>query len=292
MVQTVRWMTLNTPHAVAGVNGDFFDIGETGAPLGLGVRGSDVEHGINTGWNNAFFVNKDGVPHIGVKPVKLYAPLHPALGLTNLNSPQVRPGGIGIYTPRWGTTAGYAWTQGEKRNVAMAHVVDHKVVAMKPVFAAGRDVTGQYLVARGATAVDRLHRLQVGDPFWYRPTVANGPRMAITGNQIVLQKGKILATDNSELHPRTAVCVDPYHHWVFQLVVEGRQEFSDGYTMVETARKLKSLGCKSGLNLDGGGSSTLVAMHDGGLKVINSPSDGTQRRVANGLAITYKPRRH
>jgi hypothetical protein len=291
MVQTVRWQAHETKNVVAATNGDFFDIGETGAPLGLGVRSSAVEHGINSGWNNAFFVNSKGVPHIGLRPLKLYAPLHPLLGLTNLNSPQVRPGGIGIYTPKWGTTSGLAWTQGQKTDIAMAHVVDHKVVAMQRLFGRGQPITGQYLVARGAGAVDRLHRLAVGDPFWFRATVANEPRMAITGNQIVLQQGKVLATDNSELHPRTAVCIDPYHHWVFLLVVEGRQEFSDGYTMVEVARKLKALGCQSGLNLDGGGSSTMVATHNGPLEVINSPSDGTPRKVANGIGISYKPRR-
>jgi hypothetical protein len=292
-VQTVRWMTHNTKNAVAGVNGDFFDIGRTGAPLGLGVRGGTVEHGINWGWNSAFFVNRDGVPHIGTKHVKISAPLHPKLGLTNLNSPWVRPGGIGVYTPKWGRTAGYAWTDGQKRNIAMAHVVDHKVVAIRTMFKAGTPVTGQYLVARGAAAVERLHRLHVGDPLWLRTTVANRPRMAVTGNEILMQRGRILATDDTELHPRTAVGIDPYHHWVFLLVVEGRQEFSDGYTMVELARKLKHLGCTSALNFDGGGSTTLVAQHAGDLRVLNSPSDGTPRKVANGLAVTYRrPARH
>lgn len=294
MVQTVRWMTKNTPHAVAGVNGDFFDIGETGAPLGLGIRGGKVEHGINWGWNSAFFVNHDGVPHIGTKPMKIIAPRHPDLGLTNLNSPQVRPGGIGVYTPKWGTTGGLAWTQRQKQDIAMAHVVNHKVVAIKRLFAAGQKLVGQYLVARGAGAVNRLHRLKVGEPLWFATKVANAPRTAITGSTILLHRGRVTVTDNSELHPRTAVGIDPTHKWVFFLVVEGRQEFSDGFTEVELARKLKALGCVSGLNLDGGGSTTLVAQHAGDLRLINSPSDGSQRRVANGLTVTYRrpPKRH
>jgi exopolysaccharide biosynthesis protein len=52
------------------------------------------------------------------------------------------------------------------------------------------------------------------------------------------------------------------------------------------------LGADDALNLDGGGSSTMMAKGRGGrLKVINSPSDGFQRSVANGIEIKYrKPR--
>ncbi|WP_460849611.1 phosphodiester glycosidase family protein [Nocardioides ultimimeridianus] len=290
-VQTVRWMTHNTPRAVASVNGDFFDIGETGAPLGLGVVAGKVEHGINSGWNSAFYVNKYGVPHIDTRDLTLTAPLYPHLGLTNLNSPQVRPGGIGVYDRRWGTTGGYAWVQWQKRDIAMAHVVNHRVVAIRRGFQAGDRIVGQYLVARGAAAVRRLHRLRVGNKLWVRATVRGGPRTAITGNRFLIRRGKVVATDDTQLNPRTAVGINPAHKWVFLLTVEGRQEFSDGYTMVELAHRLRMLGCTSALNLDGGGSTTLVAGTGDNQRVLNSPSDGRPRKVANALAVTYrKPR--
>lgn len=291
-VQTVRWMNRHTPHSVAGVNGDFFDIGETGAPLGLGVKNGEVEHGINLGWNQAFWLDRNNQPHIGIVPMHLVAPRYPHLGATNLNSPQVRPGGIGVYDGRWGETSGWAWTQGQRKNVLMAHVVDHRIAGFQHKYAAGQRIIGKYLVARGWGAVRRLRRLHVGDPIWFAANAAHQPRMALTGNAILLSKGRVVATDNTELHPRTAVGIDPYHHWVFLLVVEGRQEFSDGYTMVEEARKLKRLGCKSALNLDGGGSTTLVAQRSHTWQLLNSPSDGQPRRVGNGLSVTYhRPRR-
>ena len=49
-------------HAVAGINGDFYDIGDTGAPLGLGVdlkRG--IVHARKDGWNRAFY-SRTGCP--------------------------------------------------------------------------------------------------------------------------------------------------------------------------------------------------------------------------------------
>jgi len=75
-------------------------------------------------------------------------------------------------------------------------------------------------------------------------------------------------------------------------VVDGRQKFSRGYTMVEMANMMIDLGADDALNLDGGGSTTMVAKKsDGTTGVVNSPSDGFQRSVANALEVTYtKPR--
>ena len=50
---------LQRDKAIAGVNGDFFDIGDTGAPLGIGVdRQRGVVHGSRSGWNNAFTLDR------------------------------------------------------------------------------------------------------------------------------------------------------------------------------------------------------------------------------------------
>ena len=43
-------------------------------------------------------------------------------------------------------------------------------------------------------------------------------------------------------------------------------------------------GCYNAIHLDGGGSTTMV-INDGGLKVANSPSDGAQRSLANGILL-------
>ena len=53
-------------HAVAGVNGGFFDIHDTGAPLGVGVdRQRGFLHAARYTWNNAFYITRGGVPRIG-----------------------------------------------------------------------------------------------------------------------------------------------------------------------------------------------------------------------------------
>jgi len=72
-------------------------------------------------------------------------------------------------------------------------------------------------------------------------------------------------------------------------VVDGRQpKLSIGMTLAELSTEMLALGCAGALNLDGGGSSTLVvrdaATHQ--LIVRNSPSDGKERAVADVLGVT------
>ena len=57
-------------------------------------------------------------------------------------------------------------------------------------------------------------------------------------------------------------------------------------TYPEMAALVKEYGCTEAVELDGGGSSTIWAMG----KILNSPSDGRPRAIANGL-ILFRGRR-
>jgi exopolysaccharide biosynthesis protein len=73
--------------------------------------------------------------------------------------------------------------------------------------------------------------------------------------------------------------------------VDGRQPFySEGITLKELADLMISLGAQNAMNLDGGGSSTMVVEgEDGRPRILNSPIDnyipGRERPVANHLGI-------
>ena len=58
--------------------------------------------------------------------------------------------------------------------------------------------------------------------------------------------------------------------------------FSVGMTLPELAALMRRLGAADALNVDGGGSSTMVV----GGRVLNRPSDATgERAVANAIAV-------
>ena len=67
--------------------------------------------------------------------------------------------------------------------------------------------------------------------------------------------------------------------------VDGRQMVSGGLTLLELAEWLRDEGAVEAINLDGGGSTTLALRQ----LVVNQPSQGTQRPVANALVIALDP---
>ncbi len=275
--------------AIAGVNGGFFDIYDTGAPLGVGVdrqRGF-LNASLHT-WNNAFYFTHEGVPRIGVRLVSAQVDQFPQMEITNVNSPRVRTGSIGIYNPAWGRTSGYSITDGQRKSVRMVVIQDGRVVANKTTLNAGKLIQGAVLVGRGPGAV-QLSQMRVGSLASVHWSLEGDPAMAISGEKILLQDGKRKVENDSELHPRTAVGIDRDTGKVLLLVIDGRQSFSRGFTLVELAKLMRSLGAEDALNLDGGGSSSMVGAGRGGLvKVLNSPSDGSLRHVPDGIAVLYE----
>ncbi len=81
--------------------------------------------------------------------------------------------------------------------------------------------------------------------------------------------------------PRTAIGVIGENHLVF-LVVDGRSEgHSRGVGLTELGEILADLGCTSGYNLDGGGSSVMI--FDG--EILNEPSNGGERATSDILYV-------
>lgn len=82
-------------------------------------------------------------------------------------------------------------------------------------------------------------------------------------------------------HPRTAVGLSQDRRTLLLAVADGRREDVPGLTLPELASLLVEAGACTALNLDGGGSSALW-LRD---RVVNRPSDGLERKVANHLAV-------
>lgn len=83
-------------------------------------------------------------------------------------------------------------------------------------------------------------------------------------------------------HPRTGVGITAEGH-VLMVVVDGRQRgYSNGMTITEFARLFRRLGATDAVNLDGGGSSTMIVRG----AVQNRPSfPGGERTVSSALLV-------
>jgi exopolysaccharide biosynthesis protein len=119
-------------------------------------------------------------------------------------------------------------------------------------------------------------------------------REIVGGSNIIVQGGHGILFTNAfatTRHPRTAVGIDATGTWLTLVVVDGRQpELSVGMTLDELADEMLKLGCTDAINLDGGGSSTLVYRDEISqeLRVLNSPSDTKERSVADVLGVSLK----
>jgi hypothetical protein len=113
------------------------------------------------------------------------------------------------------------------------------------------------------------------------------PWVAAGASQRIVRGGEAI-TGGGDLHPRTAIGVRE-DGLVVVSVVDGRQDgVSEGMTLSELAGLLVTFGVVEGINLDGGGSSTLV-LQDTRARVLNRPVGyrfpGTQRDNGANLGV-------
>lgn len=122
--------------------------------------------------------------------------------------------------------------------------------------------------------------------------VGGTPRVVHSGKNVAGSEEYLEGTAedfSSKRHPRTGVGFSRDSTTLYFITVDGRQQSSVGMTLPEFADLMISLGVSEGLNLDGGGSTTMVV--EG--KVVNSPSDAAgERPVGNCLLLVEHRLRH
>ena len=119
-------------------------------------------------------------------------------------------------------------------------------------------------------------------PWLVRDAVAAGPMLVQDSLAFIpVDEEVFFGTSIPNVHPRTAIGYRSDGALV-ALIVDGRQALSRGVSLEELAAMMLDLGTVEALNLDGGGSSTLVV--DGAL--INRPNGDTyQRAVVSAITV-------
>ena len=287
-------------NAVAAVNGDFFDIGKTNAPKGPVIADGHRLKASLPNRQNVFAVSRKGIARLDRISLqgRITTP-DDALVLDGLNQSALEVGGIVAFTPVWGAATRKRATCVTSRdatcskNTTEVVVRDHVVtkVRQEPGYGAIRKGTF-ILVGREAGADELRKKLQPGEHVRMRSELSSqlgGPlEFAIGGNPILLRDGVVpqVGLGDPALAPRTAGASRDGRR-LYLVTVDGRSAKSVGLRTKEVAEMMRKLGADDALNLDGGGSSTLVAREPGeqDVTVQNVPSDGSQRRVATGIGI-------
>lgn len=112
-------------------------------------------------------------------------------------------------------------------------------------------------------------------------------RWAVSGFGMVLDDGRVLREASDVRHPRSAIGLSADGNTLVWMVVDGRQRgFSEGVSEHELGQLLLEAGCVRGLNLDGGGSSSLwFRGKNGRPTLVNSPSDLTGPRAVPVMLV-------
>ncbi len=127
-------------------------------------------------------------------------------------------------------------------------------------------------------------------------TNPTGVYNAVSGSNIVVSDGRNVYTSTAgdSLNPRSVAGVSQDGQYLYLVAIDGRQPgYSDGVFEAEEADLLVDLGAYTAINLDGGGSTALVAEGaDGNPEILNLPSNDAahdERYDANSLGVYADP---
>ncbi len=278
---------------IAAINGDFFISGETYSPIGPLVRDGKMQSSPTYRMEElaVFSLDSRKVPIIDYWKweTKLYIGdfEFPVSAINKISSEYAYPV---VYTEEWGDNAPPASFDD------ILYVIVQKNRVKDIIQGASQEIPipekGMVIMARGDTASGMLQVLKPGSSVSLETiTTPDFEKMdlAIGGGTILVKDGALYPFTHSieGSHPRTAIGFSKDGKKVIAAAVEGRIKGARGMNQTELARLMIELGAYQAINLDGGGSTTMLARKPGDevLTVTNTPSDGTLRRISNGISI-------
>lgn len=281
--------------AVAGVNGDYFDIHASGRPTGGVIADGRLLKSPKPGFNSELGIKPDGTMVMGAEnftgTITDGSASRPLTSVNVVND--LATGGITEVTPDLGPSSGLT---------ASTLVI-------------GREgPNGSFTVdsvTPGATSVAQLAENQVGlmgagaGGQWLSDTVHPGDTVSlasklspdndltqlVSGATMLVKDGKVYqdptGTPPGGVNPETAIGISKDGRHTTVVTIDGRMGTSTaiGVSPAQAAGYMVAHGAYTALLFDGGGSTEMVTREPGDprVSVANTPSDGTERPVANGL---------
>lgn len=289
--------------AIAAINGDFFR--PSGRPVAAFARSGELVQTPLLWAANLAFGRAGRTAFIGHRDVSVKlvsARSGERLRLARVNGGRPRRRQVGLYTKRAGKLArpprnacsARLRKRGPKRfgpdgtEVIVPFRVGEVDCRRSPMRLRGGIVVAGSRWGRGGAAIRVLRQSRKQKLVWS----LGWPKVDETlgGNPVMVRDGKLVWPNLRgphyifDAHPRTGVGIKADGK-ILLVTVDGRRpRHSRGMTLIGFARLMKSLGASHALNLDGGGSTTMVVKG----KVVNRPSDGGERPVGSALMIVGK----
>lgn len=125
-----------------------------------------------------------------------------------------------------------------------------------------------------------------------------GTQQGVSGSHILMEQGIPVPPGDQlidiGIHSRTVAALDAAGETLWLIAIDDKQpRYSEGVTLAELIDLLGAMGIDSAINLDGGGSTTLVMSSPVGARLLNSPIHTKipmrERPVANHLGFRAAP---
>ena len=292
------------PHleVLGGVNGDFYDINNTGRPTSTFIENYEVIKGTRSN-RNVLIIREDGTYEIDIPQNDGYELLVLDENrevkfrekIAKFNTPAKDENEIAV------VLSSYEGTISSSLNPLLIEAVDIKYSSSNFERAKGHlslsatvdDLNNESFVIMGknlpeiVTTNDTVivqHRLKDFEDV--RGTIG-GREMLVENGEISNDVISITGFDATARAPKTSVGIKA-DGTIFFMTANGRDEGEDvpGLTYEENSQLMISLGAVRALRLDGGGSSTMMARNfDGTFTTLNKLSDGHMRSISNGILI-------
>lgn len=289
---------------VGAINGDFYDL-STGYPLGILVSDGELLSGSPEYYAVGF--RADGSAVMGAPNLTMTAVSSGgySVKLASLNKPRVDKAGVTMLTADYRddhTTGPSVETPGIN---ALATVIGGRAAIGETLTllveevaedALSRTLAENQVLLTGAadgydTGLAFLRSLTPGQTVTISFTTADARWSEVTeavgAYDLLVENGTARDDFKVSADPHTAIGVKANGDVIFY-TLDGRQNtVSMGSSLGVLAKRMVELGCVTALNLDGGGSTTAVAAlpDSASAKLLNSPSDKSQRKVSNHLLL-------
>lgn len=266
--------------AIAAINANYFKT--NGVPLGTLIQDGDWLAGplydrVTLGFTEGGYARIDRVSLHGL----LYTDSieHPVLWINNVNQPRRTGSHCILYTRHWGAKATLPYPGVLIAVDAGGRVIDRDDLKLDIPY-------GGYVLADSkGSAIASLKNGETVNIRWkISPGTWDNVVEAVSGGPLLLKDGR-LALDlkkekfpasfvGSHIHQRTACGITNDDHLLLAT-------FEGPHTMYDVAKFFQSHDCSEAMNLDGGGSTTMVV--DG--RTVTANAHSSQRRVAVALGV-------
>ncbi|WP_069998805.1 phosphodiester glycosidase family protein [Cellulosilyticum sp. I15G10I2] len=301
---------VNQSGAIAGINADFFDTATSNTPsFGPVIADGELKHAYNSNYstigianNMATFLIDTGnnplIDYYGTS-VMLYVndlPIGGMAAYNNIPTTLSRPIVLD-YTYERDTSKALARFKG----VYTAVIENNEVTYLSKqdeVVAIPRN--GYVVLINTNDANAYYSKLPVGTKAEIQKTIylnnnvtqmVEDIKLGVGGSGIIMKNGEEFSGASHKVTPatrapRTVIATLKQSSEILLIAIDGRNK-TLGANHKDLVTLLKSYGVQDAMYFDGGGSTTLVARNEAEaeVKLQNTPSDGAQRRVVNGIGV-------